>query len=99
MNQGAPDLPSPSSRMAALLSLHAAVALFGFAGLFGKWIALPPTTIVLGRTVVAALALGTMLAVRRQGRARFEWRLGVNGALLALHWVAFFQAIQIAGVA
>jgi drug/metabolite transporter (DMT)-like permease len=85
--------------MGALLSLHAAVALFGFAGLFGKWIALSPTTIVLGRTVVAAAALGMMLAIRGQPRGRFEWRLGVNGAVLAVHWVAFFQAIQIAGVA
>jgi drug/metabolite transporter (DMT)-like permease len=81
------------------MSLHAAVALFGFAGLFGKWIALSPTTIVLGRTVVAALALGAVLALRGQRRGRFEWRLGVSGALLAAHWVAFFQSIQIAGVA
>jgi drug/metabolite transporter (DMT)-like permease len=86
-------------RMAALASLHVAVALFGFAGLFGMWIALPPTMIVLGRTVVAAAALGTLLAMRGQPRTRFEWQLGINGALLALHWVAFFQGIQIAGVA
>lgn len=82
-----------------MASLHAAVALFGFAGLFGKWIDLAPTTIVLGRTVVAAAALGMVLALRGQSRGRFEWRLGLNGAVLAVHWVAFFQAIQVAGVA
>jgi drug/metabolite transporter (DMT)-like permease len=81
------------------VSLHAAVALFGFAGLFGKWIDLPPTMIVLGRTIVAAIALGMVLGLRRQVRGGFEWRLGVNGALLAVHWIAFFQAIQTAGVA
>ena len=75
------------------------MALFGFAGLFGKWIDLPPSAIVLGRTVVAAVALGTILALRRQFRGRLDWRLGLNGALLAVHWVAFFQAIQTAGVA
>ncbi len=32
----------------ALVALHAAVALFGFAGLFGKWLALSPVAIVLG---------------------------------------------------
>jgi drug/metabolite transporter (DMT)-like permease len=60
---------------------------------------LPPATIVLGRTVVAATALAIILALRSSRRSRFEWRLGVNGAVLAVHWVAFFQAIQIAGVA
>jgi drug/metabolite transporter (DMT)-like permease len=99
MNERAPDSQTPASRTAALLSLHLAVALFGFAGLFGKWIALSPTTIVLGRTVVAATALGTMLAIRGQLRGRFEWRLSLNGVVLAVHWIAFFQAIQIAGVA
>ena len=99
MNESAPAPNAPNSRTAALTSLHLAVALFGFAGLFGKWIALSPTTIVLGRTVVAATALGMMLAIRGQLRGRFEWRLGLNGAVLAVHWVAFFQAIQIAGVA
>jgi drug/metabolite transporter (DMT)-like permease len=99
MNERAPDPHTPTSRTGALLSLHLAVALFGFAGLFGKWIALSPATIVLGRTAVAATALGMMLAIRGQLRGRFEWRLGLNGAVLAVHWVAFFQAIQIAGVA
>ena len=99
MNEDAPNARAPRSRTAALVSLHAAVALFGFAGLFGKWIALPPVTIVLGRTAVAAIALGALLALRGQGYGRYEWRLAASGALLAAHWVAFFQSIQIAGVA
>ena len=41
----------------ALVSLHVAALLFGFAGLFGKWLVLPPAAIVLGRTAVAAVAL------------------------------------------
>ena len=36
------------NRRAALAALHVSVALFGFAALFGKWIALPATSIVLG---------------------------------------------------
>jgi len=99
MNPGTPDADTSNSRSAALTSLHAAVALFGFAGLFGKWLALPPATIVLGRTFVAAVALGALLALRRELRGPFEWRLGLNGVVLAVHWVAFFQAIQLAGVA
>ena len=71
--------------------------LFGLAGLFGKWIDLPAATIVFGRTAVAAAALGTAArALPAATRVRFEWRMAVNGAVLAVHWVAFFQAIQIA---
>jgi len=87
----------------ALVALHGAVALFGFAGLFGKWLALPPVTIVFGRTLVASVALALLLRVTREPAARagnrIEWRLAANGAVLALHWVAFFQAIQTASVA
>lgn len=93
------DARRADSHGTALAALHLAVALFGFAALFGKWIALPPPMIVLGRTAVAALALGVLLAVRARGCGRYEWRLGVNGALLAVHWVAFFEAIQSASVA
>ncbi len=49
--------PSALSPAGALVALHVAVALFGFAGLFGKWIAWDPVAIVLGRTVVAAVVL------------------------------------------
>jgi drug/metabolite transporter (DMT)-like permease len=87
------------SRGGALISLHFAVLLFGFAGLFGKWIALPAAMIVLGRTSIAAVALGVMLALRPPSHIRFDWSLAANGALLAVHWVAFFQAVQTSSVA
>jgi drug/metabolite transporter (DMT)-like permease len=86
------------SRPAALLTLHAAVLLFGFAGLFGKWVALAPVAIVLGRTVVAATVLGAV-AIARSETPRPTVTLAANGAILALHWVAFFAAIQISSVA
>ena len=91
------------SRARALGDLHLAVALFGFAGLFGKWLALPAVTIVFGRTLVAAAALAALLRLGRERRAlslrRIDAPLAVNGAVLALHWVAFFEAIRIASVA
>ena len=93
------DSPTPPSRAAALLALHTAVLLFGFAGLFGKWLALPPVLIVLGRTVVAAAALAGLRALLGGRRARFDVRLVGSGAVLALHWVAFFAAIQVSSVA
>lgn len=86
------------SRAAALLALHAAVLLFGFAGLFGKWLALPPVLVVLGRTAIAASALLVVL-VRRRDQAPFDLRLAINGIVLAVHWVSFFVALQDSSVA
>jgi drug/metabolite transporter (DMT)-like permease len=88
-----------TGRAAALAALHGAVLLFGFAGLFGKWLDLSPVAIVLGRTAVAAAALGFVRLRARHLGAPFEWRLVTNGAVLALHWVSFFAAIQVASVA
>jgi drug/metabolite transporter (DMT)-like permease len=87
------------TRRDALVSLHVAALLFGFAGLFGKWLVLPPAAIVLGRTLVASVTLWALLRISREPVGRVEWRLAAGGAVLALHWVTFFQAIQTASVA
>jgi drug/metabolite transporter (DMT)-like permease len=91
-------LAAPTQR-SALVSLHAAVLLFGVAGLFGKWLALSPELIVLGRTAIASVALATLLRVLREPSGGFEWRLAAGGAVLALHWIAFFRAVQMSSVA
>jgi len=83
----------------ALVALHVSVALFGFAALFGKWIALSPVAIVFGRTVVAAITLAIVLRWTKHAAGSPNRVLFLNGALLALHWVTFFAAIQIATVA
>src|SRR5438105_3677410 len=83
----------------ALVALHVSVALFGFAALFGKWIALRPVDIVFGRTVVAAVTLALVLRWTRRSAGLPNVGVVLNGALLALHWVTFFAAIQIATVA
>jgi drug/metabolite transporter (DMT)-like permease len=83
----------------ALVALHVAVALFGFAALFGAWIPWSPMAIVLGRTTVAALVLAAMPASRGRPSAGLVPATVLNGALLAVHWVAFFAAVQVADVA
>lgn len=87
------------NRALALLALHAAVLLFGFAGLFGKWLALSPLLIVFARTAVAAAILGLVRLAVPGRRAAFELPLLANGAVLALHWVSFFIAVQVSDVA
>jgi drug/metabolite transporter (DMT)-like permease len=83
-----------------LLDIHLATALFGLAGLFGKWIALSP---VLGRVVFASFSLGFLLLFFGQGLQKIphQHRLKMIwlGAVLAVHWAAFFKSIQVSSVA
>ncbi len=88
----------------AALQIHIAVLLFGFAGLFGKFLSCSPLFIVLGRTFFAALTLfayarlisGTALLVH----GKKQWVFFVlQGILLACHWWTFFFSIQISSVA
>jgi drug/metabolite transporter (DMT)-like permease len=82
--------------------IHLAVLLFGLAGLFGKLLGLPSVVIVFGRTIWASTALIAWLALRRQWRpphVQDRSLLLVSGALLAVHWFTFFEAIQVSSVA
>jgi drug/metabolite transporter (DMT)-like permease len=85
------------------LEIHLAVLLFGFPGLFGKWLSLSPPLIVFGRVLFATLAL---LAVQGFGRRSFRIAprrdvllLLACGFVLAAHWTMFFKAVQVSSVA
>jgi drug/metabolite transporter (DMT)-like permease len=79
------------------------VLFFGLAGVLGKLTTLPATGIVLGRVLFAGLALAAFLAVRRAPllprRLADLPALVITGAVLALHWTAFFQAVRLSSVA
>ncbi len=87
----------------SLLEIHAAVVLFGLAGLFGKWLTLSPFLIVLGRVFFASLALFVFFLFSRKSMkispTRNHTVFILLGFILAVHWVAFFQSIQISTVA
>ncbi len=88
----------------SLLQIHLAVLLFGFPGLFGKWIPLTPALIVLGRVFFATVALALVLGLTRRGfrlrpPARDLGLLVFCGLVLAVHWVLFFQSVQVSSVA
>lgn len=91
--------PAPASPAQSLAACHAAILLFGLAGLFGKWITWNPTAIVLGRTVVAATTLAIAIRVTQGRLPPPTLALAQNGVILAVHWTAFFAAIQVSTVA
>jgi len=87
-----------------ILQIHIAVFLFGFAGLFGKFLSCSPIYIVFGRTFFAFIALflyarfvsKTALSISFKNRGLF---FVLQGILLAIHWWSFFLSIQISSVA
>jgi len=84
----------------SLAALHGSIALFGFAGLFGR-MPLHPVLIVLGRVFFASVFLGSFLACMRTPAVKNRRTLLVmagTGVLLGFHWLMFFHAIHISSV-
>ena len=91
------------SEQRSLLEIHVAVFLFGLAGLFGKWLSFSPVIIVLGRVFFASITL-ILLLWFTGGSLKLEpskhyFSLFILGFLLSVHWISFFQSIQISTVA
>lgn len=86
-----------------LLQIHLAVLLFGFAGLFGKFVKTNAANITFGRTLFAAVALfmglifsNTSFSIQSR---KDVFTLFLSGMILAVHWFTFFQSIQVSSVA
>jgi len=94
----------PSILNKGVIQIHIAVFLFGFAGLFGKFLSFNPLYIVFGRTFFAFIALffyakfvsKTKLSISSKNSGLF---FILQGILLAVHWWSFFLSIQISSVA
>jgi drug/metabolite transporter (DMT)-like permease len=88
----------------ALGALHIGALMFGLTGVLGKLAAASPAIIVFGRAAFAVLALAFFARFASQTRWQkleaVDWRrLLLSGLLLAGHWVSFFIAVKVAGVA
>jgi len=87
----------------SLVQLNTAVLLLGGTTLFAKLISLPAHAITFYRSVAGVLALAVFIKFTKTGfrlSGRSETILMIAaGALLGLHWVALFHAIQISSVA
>src|SRR5690606_38234706 len=97
-------LPTIMTRSQALVAIHIAAVLFGLTGIFGELIQADATVITAGRAgfAVAALWLFGRSAgpsVFRAVRGRNIAILSTAGAMLTIHWVTFFIAVKVGGVA
>ena len=85
----------------ALVAVNIAAIIFGSTALFGRLEA-SPVWIVAGRGFFAWVALCAVAAARglplRLAAGRFG-RVALSALLLALHWIAFFTAVRVGGVA
>lgn len=91
-----------ANRRRGLALTHLAAFLAGFTGLFGKAATADPALLTTGRAIVAAPVL---LLISRLGgsslrmSARDNALALLSGAFLAGHWLTFFQAIRVSGIA
>ena len=96
-------MPEQPKQLRGLVSANVAVLLFGLAGVLGKLSLLPAPLIVFGRSFFAGLVLLAVCWLRhislRPKQSRDGYLLLGQGVLLALHWTAFFQAINVSNVA
>jgi len=87
---------------AALLGLHLGALAFGISGIFGELAGTSPVAIVSGRALFAVLTLGLLLLAMGKAlriAARHAPWVVVGGLLVAGHWLTFFEAVRISGVA
>ena len=86
-----------------LVAVHTAVLIFGLTALFSKLISLTALEITLLRSLFAALIIailffwhGTSLQL---AKAKDYGIVILLGVLLAIHWVTYFHAMQVASIA
>ena len=86
-----------------LLSVHAAVLIFGLTALFSKLIALTAIEITLLRSVFAIFAIGIYIKYLNESlklNNKRDYLIAVLlGFFLATHWVTYFHAMQVSSIA
>ncbi|AJE08957.1 DMT family transporter [Mannheimia haemolytica] len=90
-------------RTLALLKVHGTAVLFGASVIFGALIQSSAETIVLGRVMIAFAIISLYFLWKKQPLVKLNLQqmaqLAFSAALLAAHWVTFFVAVKVGGVA
>ena len=91
------------AQRAASTAAHIAALLFGLTGIFGALIQADATVITCGRALFAVAALAAYATFKKLPLGKVKGRqagfLVLTGLLLAVHWVTFFVAVKVGGVA
>lgn len=86
-----------------LLSVHAAVLIFGLTALFSKLISLTAIEITLLRSVFAVVAIGVYIKYLNESlklNNKRDYLIAMLlGFFLAMHWVTYFHAMQVSSIA
>jgi drug/metabolite transporter (DMT)-like permease len=83
------------------IQLHFIVFLWGFSAILGKLITIPAVEMVFYRGILATAGIGLVIVLTR-GTFRVTpaqlFRLFLIGAIVAIHWIAFFGSARISNV-
>ena len=87
----------------ALVKLHTAVALFGLAGVIGKFVTWPAAAVTFGRVLFSSVFLLIFMTVRKEKMrlncTKDYFLIAAAGVVMAVHWTCFIHSIQISSVA
>ena len=96
-------MSASASHRIGIISILVALPFVSLTGLFGKFLTIAPLLIVQGRSIFAFGTLLIALFVMRKKLFFQDFRewiwLMVSGSILGIHWIAFFEAIQVSTVA
>ena len=86
-----------------LLSVHAAVLIFGLTALFSKLVSLSAIEITLLRSIFAVLAIAIYIKSRKESlqlKNKHDYLIAILlGFFLGSHWVTYFHAMQVSSIA
>ena len=85
----------------SLFVMHLIVVILGLTGILGKLIEASSTILVWYRMLIAFVALGLYLLLQKKLfkiQKRFFWKLLGVGAIVAAHWLFFFESIKLSNV-
>ena len=96
-------MTAASNHWKALLATYASIVLLAGNGLFSKSIGLSALDITFHRSWIAWIVLAAIVLYQERSlllnsAADYGWGL-IMGALLCIHWITFFHAMQVSSVA